>query len=244
MTLRHLDLFSGIGGFALAASWTTTIETVGFCEIDPFATQVLSKHWPDIPIHNDITTLQNEGQYGAIDIITGGFPCQPFSIAGRKKGYEDDRDLWPEMLRVIQEFKPTWVIGENVAHFANMAFSRTKTDLEGEGYEVQPLIIPSCSIGAPHQRDRVWIIAHTDRVMRSSSEFQPEVHSEGKGEKRSEWAQFQFINRGNNNIEFREEDQPFICRMDDGLPDDVDRLKSLGNAIVPQVAYEILKELA
>ena len=155
--MKVLDLFSGIGGFSLAAKWAG-YTTVAFCEIDPYCQKVLKKNFPEIPIFSDIKKLKRSDINGSIDIITGGFPCQPFSVAGRKKGTEDDRDLWPQMFRVIKEFKPTWVIGENVAHFVNMAFQRTKIDLESEGYEVQPFIIPACSLGAPHRRDRVWIV--------------------------------------------------------------------------------------
>ena len=240
--MKLLDLFSGIGGFSLAAKWAG-IETIGFCEMDKHCQKVLKKNFPAVPIFPDIKKLRRSDVSGTVDIITGGFPCQPFSVAGRKKGTEDDRDLWPEMLRIIKEFKPTWFIGENVANFINMAFPRTKTDLESEGYEVQPFIIPACSVGAPHRRDRVWIVAHTSCVMRSSSEIQSEEPAKSEGEKGHEWKQFQFLYCGNNNIEFRKEDKPFICRMDDGLSDEVDRLKGLGNSIVPQVAHQILKAI-
>ncbi len=178
--MNHLDLFSGIGGFALAAHWTGKIKTVGFCEIEPFAQKVLKKHWPDVPIHDDIKTLRNEEQYGSVDIITGGFPCQPFSVAGQQKGKGDNRDLWPEMFRIIQEFQPTWVIGENVSGFVNMAFNRTANDLENEGYEVQPLLIPACSVGAPHKRERVWIIAYNDKLQQHARDEQSLRISENK----------------------------------------------------------------
>ena len=146
--MNHLDLFSGIGGFALAASWAG-INTVAFCEIEPFAQKVLKKNFPSVPVFPDICKLKRSDINETVDIITGGFPCQPFSVAGKKRGADDDRDLWPQMFRVIKEFKPTWVIGENVANFVGMAFQRTKTDLESEGYEVQPLIIPACGVNAP-----------------------------------------------------------------------------------------------
>ena len=180
--MKMLDLFSGIGGFSLAAQWAG-IDTVAFCEKEPYCQKVLKKNFPDIPIFSDIKNLKRSDINGTIDIITGGFPCQPFSIAGRKKGTEDDRDLWPEMLRVIQEFQPTWIIGENVANFVNMAFQRTKTDLESEGYEVQPLIIPACSVGAPHRRDRVWIVAYAESI--KSYERTNVKHSEKRELQRS-----------------------------------------------------------
>jgi len=158
--MKMLDLFSGIGGFSLAGEWSG-FETVGFCEIDKYCQKVLKKNFPDVPIFDDIRKLSRSDIDGAVDVITGGFPCQPFSVAGRKKGTQDDRDLWPQMFRVIKEFKPTWVIGENVANFVSMAFKRTKTDLESEGYEVQPFIIPACGVGARHRRDRVWIVGYS-----------------------------------------------------------------------------------
>lgn len=168
-TLKVLDLFSGIGGFSLGLE-RAGMETVAFCEIELFCQQVLQKHWPELPISKDIRELHyhdgclhDAGRViyaGAIDLICGGFPCQPFSVAGRKKGTADNRDLWPEMFRLIQQAQPTWVIGENVAHFTNLAFTRTKTDLESAGYTVQPFMVPACAVGAPHRRDRVWIVGH------------------------------------------------------------------------------------
>lgn len=169
--LTVLDLFSGIGGFSLGLE-SAGFSTIAFCEIEPFCQKVLSKHWPQIPIAKDIRNLsyKNGKLYdaervvyeGKIDLICGGFPCQPFSVAGRKKGTSDHRDLWPEMFRIIQEVQPTWIVGENVANFINMAFTRTKVDLESEGYRLQPLVIPACAVGAPHRRDRIWIIAYSE----------------------------------------------------------------------------------
>lgn len=159
--LKLLDLFSGIGGFSLAASWTGAIETIAFCEIEPFCQKVLKKHWPDVPIFPDITKLRGD-EVGTVDILTGGFPCQPFSCAGKQRGKADDRYLWPSMFRIIQETKPTWVIGENVPGIIDMGLEDCFLDLEDEGYEVQPLIIPACAINAPHRRDRVWIVGYSE----------------------------------------------------------------------------------
>lgn len=180
--MRHLDLFSGIGGFAYAARivWGDEYRNVGFCEIDPFCQAVLRKNFPGCQIFGDIRTLANtpstglEGsdrgkptfteRIGRIGLITGGFPCQPFSVAGRRRGTSDDRYLWPEMFRVIQRFKPLWVIAENVGGLVTwnegMVLEQVCIDLESEGYEVQPFIIPACAVNAPHRRDRVWIVAH------------------------------------------------------------------------------------
>jgi DNA (cytosine-5)-methyltransferase 1 len=158
--LKMLDLFSGIGGFSLAADWTGGIETVAFCEIEPYCQKVLKKHWPDVPIFSDIKELKGD-DVGSVDIVCGGFPCQPFSYAGKRRGKADDRHLWPEMFRVIQECKPTWVVGENVPGLIDLALEDCFLDLESEGYEVQPLIIPAAGVGAPHRRKRVWILGYT-----------------------------------------------------------------------------------
>jgi DNA (cytosine-5)-methyltransferase 1 len=153
----HLDLFSGIGGFALAAGWAG-FETVGFCDNEPYAQAVLKKHWPNVPIHGDIKTLDGTA-YRGVTLLTGGFPCQPFSNAGKRRGKDDDRYLWPQMLRVIQEARPDWIVGENVVGIIGLALDQVCSDLEAEGYEVEPIIIPACGVDAPHRRNRVWIIA-------------------------------------------------------------------------------------
>ena len=166
--LRHGSLFSGIGGFDLAAEWMGW-ENVFHCEIDPFGQRVLKHHFPNSKAHEDIKELQATQYHGRVDIITGGFPCQPFSNAGQRKGTQDDRHLWPEMLRVISEVSPTFVVGENVRGLLNwsgpngepnMVFNQVCLDLEAEGYEVAPLILPACGKNAPHRRDRIWFVAH------------------------------------------------------------------------------------
>lgn len=161
----HLDLFSGIGGFALAAQMVGGIETAAFCEIDPWARQVLAKNFPNVPIHDDIKTL-NPNDYGKIDIITGGFPCQPISSCGPQRGQADNRYLWPEMLRVIKESKPRWVLGENVAAIDGVVLESVLSGLEAEGYEVRAFGIPACAVGAGHIRERRWILAHPSRHCR------------------------------------------------------------------------------
>ena len=153
----HLDLFSGIGGFALAARWAG-FRTIGFCDNEPFAQAVIKKHWPEVPIHGDIKALDGTA-YRGVTLLTGGFPCQPFSNAGKRRGKDDDRYLWPEMLRVIQEARPAWIVGENVIGIIGLALDQVCSDLEAEGYEVEPIIIPACGVDAPHRRNRVWIIA-------------------------------------------------------------------------------------
>mgnify|MGYP003113746803 CR=1 FL=1 len=166
MVMRLLDLFSGIGGFSYAAEKLVGgYETVAFCEQDEFCQQVLRKHWKDVPIYDDVRTI-DATRLGTIDIVAGGFPCQAVSQAGLQKATEDDRWLWDEMLRIIQDCKPKWIIGENVVGLINInqgiLFEQVQTDLEKEGYSVQSVVIPAASKNAPHRRDRVWIIAHSN----------------------------------------------------------------------------------
>lgn len=164
MKLKLLDLFSGIGGFSLGLESTGFFETIGFVEKDKFCQKVLKKHWNNINIEEDIRNVKGE-RYAA-DIITGGFPCQPFSVAGKRKSTADDRYLWDEMLRVIREVKPRWVIGENVEGIVNinegMVLRQVLNDLENEGFKSQCIIIPASGIGAWHQRKRIWIVANSD----------------------------------------------------------------------------------
>lgn len=172
--MTHLSLFSGIGGLDLAAEMAG-FTTVGQCEWADYPTKVLEKHWPDVPRWRDIRTLTGESFYErtglrTVNVISGGFPCQPFSFAGKRRGKEDDRYLWPEMLRVIQEIRPDWVIGENVAGIVSMALDKVLSDLESIGYDCQAFIIPACAVDAPHRRDRCAIVAYGNDRQRDGPE--------------------------------------------------------------------------
>lgn len=310
--MKHIDLFSGIGGFALATEMVwDSVEHV-FCDNEPFSQAIIKKHWPQSQIYGDIRTLTADAEYQritrkfgnfecskgetqkggkksiwsgktrnsnteSIDLLTGGFPCQPFSQAGRRLGTEDDRHLWPEMLRVIREFHPRWIIGENVGGLVTwnegMVLEQVQSDLEGEGYEVQAFIIPACALNAPHRRDRVWIVAHTKYEQEGNS--QRRGNDEGssigiarsvafgvgtkrkrlegrKSQKRTGQHGFTRGIRGNEAKRVWEENWSSVatrlCTLDDGLPGGLARprgwrnaaLKGAGNAIVPQVAAEIM----
>ena len=156
--MRVLDLFSGVGGFSLGLE-RAGMKTVAFCEIEPFCRAVLKKHWPDVPQFEDVRMLRGE-DVGAVELVAGGYPCQPFSTAGERRGAEDDRHLWPEMRRLVEELRPAWVLGENVAGHVSMGLDQVLSDLEALGYSTQAFIIPACAIGALHRRDRVWVVAN------------------------------------------------------------------------------------
>lgn len=209
MSFTHASLFSGIGGFDLAAEWVGW-KNVFHCEINEFCAQILKYHFPNADHYEDIKTTDFTKWRGKINVLSGGFPCQPFSLAGRRKGAEDDRYLWPQMLRAIQEIKPDWVVGENVAGIITMVqpgkaveLGRSATlfgedykdeeiqqqyvietvcqDLEHSGYSIQPILIPACAVGAPHRRDRVWFIANrTDTGAESMQQAgQNSIHAVG-----------------------------------------------------------------
>lgn len=160
--MKHGSLFSGGGGFDLAAQMAG-FTNVFHCEKDPFCQRILKYYWPHADSHPDIKEFNAHEYAGQIDILTGGFPCQPFSTAGKRRGTADDRYLWPEMLRIADEIKPRWIVGENVSGLINwndgLVFGQVLSDLEGQGFEVWPVVLPACGINAPHQRYRVWFIA-------------------------------------------------------------------------------------
>ena len=282
MKLNHLDLFSGIGGFSLGLEATGGFETKAFCDIEEYPRQVLQKHWPHVKQYEDIKELNYErlkaDGIDSIDIITGGYPCQPFSIAGRQKGEQDPRHLWPEYFRLVKELRPTWVIGENVSGHIKLGLDTVIEDLESEDYSVRPFSISASSIGANHQRERIWILAHSRRSQwpraelrgenenetrkenanqfeRSSSTSEVDVANTNDERLQRQWqSRNQFTPRFNSSRESSEEGQgtvgqgwwesePNMGRVAHGIPKRVDRLKSLGNSLVPQIPYYIGKTI-
>jgi DNA (cytosine-5)-methyltransferase 1 len=280
--MRHGSLFSGIGGFDLAAEWCGW-ENVFHCEWNPFGQKVLKHHFPNSISYNDITKTDFSIHKGAIDIISGGFPCQPYSNAGKRLGKADERHLFPEMLRAIREIQPSWVVGENVRGLTNwnggLVFDEVQTDLEAEGYEVIPFLLPACAVGAPHRRDRIWFIAYSNsnRLHRCNSQYEVKSNdrrinalsninegiSEGNATDTTCIGLRREGNRiGNTGLTYKKSQrnnwqtfptQSAICRGNDGLPGELDNItfskwrkesiKAYGNAIVPQVAYQIFKSI-
>ena len=317
--LTHLSLFSGIGGLDLSAEWAG-FRTVGQCEWADYPRAVLEKHWPGLPRWRDIRTLTGDSFYEqtgmrTVTVLSGGFPCQPFSTAGKRRGKEDDRYLWPEMLRVISEIRPAWVVGENVAGIVSMALDTVLSDMESIGYSCQAFVIPACAVDAPHRRDRVCILGRkreqTD-LLYSDSEDDKHTHiEECAGEKRKQSKPYglcktvsnanrtgqqgseqhgapcnrepcctvsQFCeidsNCNNRSGDVRREcelpsierngrcrgnncggtpehgggewwpAEPNVGRVAHGVPSRVDRLKCLGNAVVPQQFYPIFRAIA
>jgi DNA (cytosine-5)-methyltransferase 1 len=180
--LRVLDLFSGIGGFSIGLERTGRFETVAFCEYEDFPRRVLAKHWPDVPCFPDVRELRGLDIDGPVDVICGGYPCQPFSTAGKRGGEKDDRHLWPEFMRLVAELRPTWVIGENVAGHISMGLDDVLSDLENAGYTCRSFVIPACAVGASHRRDRVWTLAHSElRYGESSQSKRPRIRAEAFG---------------------------------------------------------------
>jgi len=240
MSFRHLDLFSGIGGFALAARWLG-METVGFCEIDPWARKVLNKNFPNVPIREDVKQLKGN-EYGKINIITGGFPCQPFSSLGKRAGREDDRYLWPEVLRIAKAGRADWIVAENVPRIINMGLDEVLADLEREGYSAAAVSIPACAVAAPHYRPRVWMVAHYTggRINRVVGECASSPRTDEKGWGYSDWRPDGADATGSKARWEAWDGEARVCRVANGVSK---RIHGLGNAIVPQVAYEVMKPI-
>jgi DNA (cytosine-5)-methyltransferase 1 len=261
--MTHGSLFSGIGGFDLAAEWMGW-ENIFHCEWNPFGQKVLKYHFPNAISYEDITKTDFTIHRGRIDILTGGFPCQPYSMAGKRLGKEDERHLWPEMLRAIREIRPRWVVGENVLGLVNwsggLVFHEVQADLEAEGYEVQPYVLPACAVNAPHRRDRIFFVAYSDKISGQSmgkrkNENNKQRLQKIRGKNRSE---FYMVFNGVT-FEIRETGkQEFICESAlvsdiNGFSNELDGITfqkwanesngAYGNAIVPQVVHQIFKAI-
>lgn len=225
MKLKVLDLFAGIGGFSLGLERTGHFETVAFCEIDPKARKVLHKHWPHVPIFEDVKELTGEQLRTngiTVDVITGGFPCQDISTAGRGAGLSGERSgLWFEYHRIIKETSPAWVIIENVSALRSRGLDEVLRSLAEIGFDAEWHCIPASAVGAPHQRDRIWIVAHPNSKRPQGRD--ETVLSLREITNRHSWTQIWWSS------------EPRVQRVANGVPGRVDRLKQLGNAVVPQI---------
>jgi len=283
--MNHASLFSGIGGFDLAAEWMGW-NNVLHVERDPFCQKVLKHHFPNALSFDDVKTFDGRPFRGRVDILTGGFPCQPYSSAGKRLGKDDERHLWPEMCRIISEIAPAFVVGENVRGLLNwnggVVFEEVCADLEGMGYEVWTGVLPAAGVGAPHRRDRVWFVAHRQDHGQPQAEVFGRERGEYEPHNRNEVrVAFDAISGGRDapnadSIGLRRKTyrlgepgfldqngavgnwqnfptQPPVCGGDDGLPRQLDgisfskwraeSIKAYGNAIVPQVAYQIFQAI-
>jgi DNA (cytosine-5)-methyltransferase 1 len=225
---RLLDLFSGVGGFSLGLERTGGFKTVAFCEIDPFCRRVLAKHWPEVPCYDDIRELTAERLTAdgiAVDAICGGFPCQDISSAGKQAGLAGVRSrLWRAMARLIGEIRPSYVILENSSELLRLGAGEVFADLAALGFHIQWDCIPACAVGAPHGRDRIWIVAHAPQ---EQGVHQPNIGYEFRrwlSDNRDAWVSCPW-----------ETSSAAVCGVDDGIPDRVDRTGALGNAVVPQI---------
>ena len=171
IVMRHVDLCSGIGGFSLAFEEVGLSKTIMFCDTEKWCRDILAKHWPNVPITEDVKELANDPRRNVpdCDILTAGYPCQPFSVAGKQRGTEDDRHIWPYIFRIVTSKRPTWCVFENVYGHVGMGLDEVLHDLESEGYATRTFIVPASGIGARHKRDRLWIVAHTDRQSEPTS---------------------------------------------------------------------------
>jgi DNA (cytosine-5)-methyltransferase 1 len=290
--MTHGSLFSGIGGFDLAAEWMGW-ENIFHCEWNAFGQKVLKYYFPQSISYNDITKTDFTIHRGKIDVLTGGFPCQPYSLAGKRKGKEDERHLWPSMCRAIKEIQPRWIVGENVHGIINwsggLVFEEVQTDLEAQGYEVQSYVLPAAGVqNAPHRRDRVWFVAHSN----SNGQHKRNGEHEEQSSEGREYAQCDIgkisdaksiiehtlcerqerrMHKDESEVTIRKqfskrdawriksktwENYPTkspICNGDDGISYGLDSItfskwrsesiKAGGNAVVPQVVYQIFKTI-
>ena len=281
--LRHFDVCSGIGGFSLGFRWAALSEPVAFCEIDPYCQKVLAKNFPNIPIFNDVKELVNDRPESTRtipdhDILTSGYPCQPFSVAGQRRGEEDERNIWRFVFEIVKRKHPTWCVFENVYGHIAMGLDQVLHDMESEGYTTQTFVVPACSLNAPHKRDRLWIVCNLadtkSEGLQGLNKRSPTISTERdevtdigtKGSRDKNVANTKCMGR-ESRTSVREElarkeshgkfnnrstdgsaqerarswwdVEPNVGRVAYGIPSRVDRLRGLGNAIVPQIAMQI-----
>jgi len=273
--LRHVDLCSGIGGFSLGFEWAELSTPILFCDTEEWCRKILAKNFPNVPIATDVKELANDPErlVPSHDILTAGYPCQPFSVAGKQRGVEDDRHIWPYILRIVAHKRPTWCVFENVHGHIALGLDQVLLDLEAEGYSTRTFIVPACGVNAPHRRDRLWIVAytvssrgetrHSDRLGNDHGSRRNQGQSKGSSSKinvaytsnegsqgrlsgRSDSERQSLMGhsgRGSSAYGQSGEDwwavEPNIRRVAHGIPRRVDRLKGLGNAIVPRIAMNI-----
>ena len=281
--LRHFDVCSGIGGFSLGFRWAALSEPVAFCEIDPYCQKVLAKNFPNIPIFNDVKELVNDRPEStrtipAHDILTSGYPCQPFSVAGQRRGEEDERNIWRFVFEIVKRKHPTWCVFENVYGHIAMGLDQVLHDMESEGYTTQTFVVPACGLNAPHKRDRLWLVCNLadteSKGLQGLDKRSPtistkrdeitDIRTKGSGDKnvanskcmgresrtsvREELAREESHGKFNNrstdgSAQERARSwwdvEPNVGRVAYGIPSRVDRLRGLGNAIVPQIAMQI-----
>ena len=290
--MRHVDLCSGIGGFALGFEWAGLSRPVMFCDIEPWSRKILAKHWPDVPIEEDVKVLANEPEKipagGRDTILTAGYPCQPFSHAGMRKGEEDDRHIWPYIREIVAQKRPAWCVFENVYGHVSMGLDTVLSNLEADGFASRCFIVPACGVDAPHRRDRVWIIAHANsngqpNRAKHEQRMAEDVADTSCGRYRDEEKEIctrrdtvvsgsattanvaytdSFTERKQGDRPDRKSvnssaagkwsaarhrpadtgwwpTEPSVGRVANGIPGRVDRIRGLGNAIVPQIAMQI-----
>ena len=235
MMLRHVDLCSGIGGFSLGFEWAELSTPILFCDTEEWCRKILAKNFPNVPIATDVKELANDPErlVPDCDILTAGYPCQPFSVAGKQKGTEDDRHIWPFIFRIVAQKRPTWCVFENVHGHVALGLDQVLLDLEAEGYSTRTFIVSAAAAGAPHKRNRLWIVAYSDSARLQGRQNARDT-SQGWTQRNEQSSRRSKLTDGQNWPA-----EPDVGRVAHGIPRRVDRLKGLGNAIVPQIAMNI-----
>jgi DNA (cytosine-5)-methyltransferase 1 len=252
--MRFLDLCAGIGGFSLGLEWAG-MTCAGQVEINPFCVKALEKHWPNVPRWKDLTNEREYDEYPAVDLVCGGYPCQPFSYSGKRRGTDDDRHLWPHVFRVVQRLRPAWCLFENVAGHITLGLDEVFADLESEGYATGAVVVPACAVGAWHRRDRVWIVAYLDRArklqpegreqeQRERADYVHEVDADANQERREKRDAPAFVRElGQHRGIFDQAGilrptEPALVRGIHGVSGGMDEVGALGNAVVPELVME------